>query len=64
MGEIRNITVVGHSGVGKTSVIEQLAFSSGLVGRLGRVDDASCTYDTDPEGQKRGHTLGLTWSPV
>lgn len=64
MGEIRNIAVVGHSGVGKTSVIEQLAFSSGLVGRLGRVDDASCTYDTDPEGQKRGHTLGLTWSPV
>ncbi len=64
MTQIRNVAVVGHSGVGKTSLIESLAFATGLTTRLGRVEDNTCTYDNDPEGQRRGHTLALTWSPI
>src|SRR5687768_11345613 len=35
-GKIRNIGVVGHGGVGKTSLVEALLFTAGAVTRLGR----------------------------
>jgi elongation factor G len=52
-GKIRNIGVVGHSGVGKTSLVESLLFATGAVTRLGRVDDGSTTTDFDPDEIKR-----------
>ncbi len=53
IGKIRNIGVVGHSGVGKTSLVESLLFATGAVTRLGRVDDGSTTTDFDPDEIKR-----------
>src|ERR687888_240787 len=41
IGKIRNVGVVGHGGVGKTSLIEALLFTAGAVTRLGKVDDGS-----------------------
>jgi elongation factor G len=52
-GKIRNIGVVGHGGVGKTSLVESLLFATGAVTRLGRVDDGSTTTDFDPDEIKR-----------
>ena len=40
-GKIRNVGVVGHGGVGKTSLVESLLFNAGAVTRLGKVDDGS-----------------------
>jgi elongation factor G len=53
IGKIRNIGVVGHGGVGKTSLVESLLFATGAVTRLGRVDDGSTTTDFDPDEIKR-----------
>src|SRR5512145_3526262 len=52
-GKIRNIGVVGHGGVGKTSLVEALLFAAGAVTRLGRVDDGTTTTDFDPDEVKR-----------
>ncbi len=53
IGKLRNVGVVGHGGVGKTSLVEALLFSAGAVTRLGKVDDGSTTTDFDPDEIKR-----------
>src|SRR5216117_334187 len=51
--KIRNVGVVGHGGVGKTSLVEALLFTAGAVTRLGKVDDGTTTTDFDPDEIKR-----------
>src|SRR5437867_9322948 len=53
IGKIRNVSVVGHGGVGKTSLVEALLFTAGAMTRLGKVDDGSTTTDFDPDEIKR-----------
>ena len=53
IAKIRNVGVVGHGGVGKTSLVEAMLFSAGAVTRLGRVDDGTTTTDFDPDEIKR-----------
>src|SRR5436305_4286355 len=53
IGKVRNVGVVGHGGVGKTSLGEAMRFAAGAVTRLGRVDDGSTTTDFDPDEIKR-----------
>ena len=53
IGKIRNLGIVGHGGVGKTSLVEAMLFAAGAVNRLGRVDDGSTTTDFDPDEIKR-----------
>jgi elongation factor G len=53
IGKIRNVGIVGHGGVGKTSLVEAMLFAAGAVTRLGRVDDGSTTTDFDPDEIKR-----------
>ncbi len=42
---IRNVAVVGHGDCGKTSLVAALLFNSGMVNRLGRVDDGTSMTD-------------------
>ena len=37
-GKIRNIAVVGHRGVGKTSLVEAMLFQAGKTNRLGTIE--------------------------
>src|SRR5437667_12187592 len=53
IGKIRNVGVVGHGGVGKTSLVESMLFTTGAVNRLGKVDDGTTTTDFDPDEIKR-----------
>lgn len=51
--KIRNLGIVAHGGAGKSSLAEAILFDTGMIDRLGRVDDGSSTMDFEPEEIKR-----------
>jgi elongation factor G len=53
IAKLRNVGIVGHGGVGKTSLVEAMLFAAGAVTRLGKVDDGTTTTDFDPDEIKR-----------
>ena len=55
--KLRNFGIVAHGGAGKTSLTEAILYDSGMVDRLGHVDDGSSIMDFDPEEIKRGITI-------
>jgi elongation factor G len=56
-GKIRNIAVVGHRGVGKTSLTEALLFQAGKTNRLGTIEQGTTTSDWDEHEQRRVMSL-------
>ena len=57
---IRNVAVVGHGGCGKTQLASALLFASGMVNRLGQVDEGNTVTDYDEEEIARKHTLAAS----
>jgi elongation factor G len=54
---IRNVAIAGHAGCGKTQLVSALLFTSGMVNRLGKVDEGNTVTDFDEEEIARKHTL-------
>ena len=52
-GRIRNIAVVGHRGVGKTSLVEALLFQAGKTNRLGSIEQGTTVSDWDDDEHRR-----------
>jgi elongation factor G len=46
--DIRNITLVGHAGSGKTTLVEALLEKSGKIGEAGTIERGTTTTDFDP----------------
>jgi elongation factor G len=46
---IRNVTLIGHGGAGKTSLAEAVLFSAGSTTRLGRVEEGNTVSDYHPD---------------
>lgn len=55
--QLRNVALLAHQGAGKTSLADALYFKSGVVNRLGRVDDQTSNSDFEPEEQSRGASI-------
>ena len=47
--DLRNIAIIGHNGTGKTSLLEQILFQSGVVSRAESIDSGKTTSDYTEE---------------
>lgn len=54
---VRNVALVGHNRVGKTTLAEALLHRAGVTTRLGSVDEGTSTLDHDPEEIDRQMTI-------
>ncbi len=57
---IRNITVMGHGGAGKTAFVEAALFNAGVVNRLGKSNEGNTVSDFDAEEIRRGISINTS----
>lgn len=58
--DIRNIVFTGHTGCGKTSLIEALLFQAGETTQQGDIDKGNTVTDFDPLEQEYQHSLHVS----
>ncbi|MDP4118748.1 MAG: elongation factor G [Bacillota bacterium] len=58
--EIRNICLIGKNKSGKTSLAEALIYNTGILSRLGKVDDGNTVCDYDAEEIKKKMSVRLS----
>ncbi|WBL35769.1 elongation factor G [Tepidiforma flava] len=61
---IRNVVLVGHGSVGKTSLAEAALYESGAITRLGSIQDQNTVTDYDEDEHRRKFSLNLALAPV
>ncbi len=62
--KIRNVVLLGHGGCGKTSLVEAVAYLSGMTKRMGTIDGGNTISDYDKEEIKRKNSLKTSVVPI
>ncbi|EJO5349190.1 elongation factor G [Clostridium botulinum] len=60
---LRNIGIIGHSGSGKTSLIEAILHFTNVINRLGTIEEGNTVSDYDTEERKRKISISTTVLP-
>ena len=62
--KIRNVVLLGHGGAGKTSLVEAMAYLSGITNRMGKISDGNTISDYDKEETKRLISINTSVVPI
>ncbi len=61
---IRNVALVGHGGCGKTTLLEAALLATGVINRLGKVEDGNTVSDYDKMEIEKGYSISTSVVPV
>ncbi len=62
--EVKNIVLLGHSGSGKTAVVESMLHFTKATDRMGKTIDGTSVLDYDQEEIKRGLSVFTALAPI
>lgn len=61
---IRNFALLGHGGCGKTTFLEAALLATGVINRMGKVEDGNTVSDYDKMEIERGYSINTSVVPI
>ena len=61
---IRNVALLGHGGCGKTTFLEATLLATGVISRMGKVEDGNTVSDYDKMEVERGYSINTSVVPI
>lgn len=61
---IRNVALVGHSGAGKSMLVEALLAATGAISRMGSISEGTTVSDSDPSAIHQQRSVTMSVAPI